>query len=79
MVKTPKTHTMATVLREAGVHAVSAVFNLTSDGPLEPFASINPLPVSKGLPALKKKLGEDPGQVFPAEWAEKSTYRCGTQ
>lgn len=79
MVKSPKPRTTATALRAAGFHAVGAMFNLTLDGPLEASASISPLPVSKGLPALERKLGEDPGQVFPAEWAEKSTYRCGTQ
>jgi hydroxymethylglutaryl-CoA lyase len=28
----------------------------------------------KGLAELKKKLGEEPGQKFPADWPEKPTY-----
>ncbi|MEW6113742.1 MAG: pyruvate carboxyltransferase, partial [Thermodesulfobacteriota bacterium] len=28
----------------------------------------------KGLEQLKKKLGEAPGQKFPADWPEKATY-----
>jgi hydroxymethylglutaryl-CoA lyase len=28
----------------------------------------------KGLAELKKKLGEGPGQKYPADWPEKSTY-----
>jgi hydroxymethylglutaryl-CoA lyase len=28
----------------------------------------------KGLEQLKKKLGETPGQKFPADWPEKATY-----
>jgi hydroxymethylglutaryl-CoA lyase len=29
----------------------------------------------KGLAELKKKLGEDPGQKYPADWPEKSAYK----
>ena len=29
----------------------------------------------KGLAALKKKLGEEPGQKFPKDWPGKSTYK----
>jgi hydroxymethylglutaryl-CoA lyase len=29
----------------------------------------------KGLSELKKKMGEAPGQKFPADWSEKSTFK----
>jgi len=29
----------------------------------------------KGLPQLKKKIGEEPGQKYPKDWPEKSTYK----
>ena len=29
----------------------------------------------KGLAELKKKLGEAPGQKYPADWPEKSQYK----
>ena len=33
----------------------------------------------KGLAELKKKLGEAPGQKYPADWPEKSPYKGATQ
>jgi hydroxymethylglutaryl-CoA lyase len=29
----------------------------------------------KGLAELKRKMGEEPGQKYPADWPEKSTYK----
>ncbi|MBM3298899.1 MAG: pyruvate carboxyltransferase, partial [Deltaproteobacteria bacterium] len=32
----------------------------------------------KGLAQMKEKFGERPGQKFPADWPEKSTFKCAT-